>query len=368
MEHFADSDSNLPPLKDPQFLTEFVALMVLKRDVFSETRVGYFADDPHKRVIRRIVTAAPRWSRPLAWILARREIRALKKIRGLEGVPQLIAVDKDGLYRSWSEGTPLHLARPNKPEFYLSAFKILRNLRRMGITHNDLAKPQNWLMTSDGKASIIDFQLASVHKHRGALYRYFAYEDFRHLIKQKRSFAPELMTPTEKRILKNRSWPSRLWLATGKRIYNFITKDMFKWSDGDGTGDRVQHQGPVIRNLLKDNPDIGDIAIATYSLPAKGVGLYVFVESDKLDEKAVRDLLKGQKIESLQVVHQLPKREDGSIRDDIIKLVAMNELVDLVALIRREPDLKPVVAPIIDNRKNLTDRRVYQYEAQRKKK
>ena len=143
---------------------------------------------------------------------------------------------------------------------------------------------------------------------------------------------------------------------------------MFKWSDGDGTGDRVQHQGPVIRNLLKDNPDIGDIAIATYSLPAKGVGLYVFVESDKLDEKAVRDLLKGQKIESLQVVHQLPKREDGSIRDDIIKLVAMNELVDLVALIRREPDLKPVVAPIIDNRKNLTDRRVYLYEAQRKKK
>jgi len=223
-------------------------------------------------------------------------------------------------------------------------------------------------MTSDGKASIIDFQLASVHKHRGALYRYFAYEDFRHLIKQKRSFAPELMTPTEKRILKNRSWPSRLWLATGKRVYNFITKDMFKWSDGDGTGDRVQHQGPVIRNLLKNNPDIGDIAIATYSLPAKGVGLYVFVESDKLDEKAVRNLLKDQKIESLQVVHQLPKREDGSIRDDIIKLVAMNELVDLVALIRREPDLKPVVAPIIDNRKNLTDRRVYQYEAQRKKK
>ncbi|WP_297327322.1 serine/threonine protein kinase [uncultured Bartonella sp.] len=368
MEHFEDHDSALPPLKDPQFLPEFVAVMVLKRDVFSETRVGYFADNPHQKIIRRIVTASPRWSRPLAWILARREIRALKKVRGLDGVPQLIAVDKDGLYRSWNEGTPLHLARPNTKEFYLSALKILRNLRRMGITHNDLAKPQNWLMTGKGKASIIDFQLASVHKTRGAFYRYFAYEDFRHLIKQKKSFAPALLTPTEKRILKNRSWPSRLWLATGKRVYNFITKDMFKWSDGDGTGDRIQHQGPIIRNLLKNNPDIGNVALATYSLPAKGVGLYAFVESDKLDEKNVRNLLKDQKIELLQVVHELPKRSDGTIRDDVIKLIAMNELNDLVELIKREPDLKPVVAPIIENRKNLTDRRVYQYEAQRKKK
>lgn len=368
MEHFEDHDSALPPLKDPQFLPEFVAVMVLKRDVFSETRVGYFADNPHQKIIRRIVTASPRWSRPLAWILARREIRALKKVRGLDGVPQLIAVDKDGLYRSWNEGTPLHLARPNTKEFYLSALKILRNLRRMGITHNDLAKPQNWLMTGEGKASIIDFQLASVHKTRGAFYRYFAYEDFRHLIKQKKSFAPALLTPTEKRILKNRSWPSRLWLATGKRVYNFITKDVFKWSDGDGTGDRIQHQGPIIRNLLKNNPDIGNVALATYSLPAKGVGLYAFVESDKLDEKNVRNLLKDQKIELLQVVHELPKRSDGTIRDDVIKLIAMNELNDLVELIKREPDLKPVVAPIIENRKNLTDRRVYQYEAQRKKK
>lgn len=368
MEHFVDHDSTLPPLRDPQFLSEFVAVMVLKRDVFSETRVGYFVDNPHQKIIRRVVTASPKWSRPLAWILARREIRALKNVRGLEGVPQLIAVDKDGLYRTWSEGTPLHLARPNTKEFYLSALKILRNLRRMGITHNDLAKPQNWLMTGEGKASIIDFQLASVHKKRGAFYRYFAYEDFRHLIKQKKSFAPALLTPTEKRILKNRSWPSRLWLATGKRVYNFITKDMFKWSDGDGTGDRIQHQGSVIRNLLKNNPDIGNVALATYSLPAKGVGLYVFVESDKLDEKNVRDLLKDQKIELLQVVHELPKRSDGTIRDDIIKLIAMNELNDLVELIKREPDLKPVVAPIIANRKNLTDRRVYQYEAQRKKK
>ncbi len=90
-------------------------------------------------------------------------------------------------------------------------------MRRMGVTHNDLAKPQNWLMTPEGEAAVIDFQLASVHRRRGAFYRLLAYEDFRHLIKQKRAFASDLMTPTEKRILARRSLPSRIWLATGKK-------------------------------------------------------------------------------------------------------------------------------------------------------
>ena len=368
MEHFEDQEREIAPLRDPQSLPDFVVTAVLKRDVFSETRTGHFIDEPQKRVIRRIVTASPWWSRPLAWILAKREIRALKKVRGLEGVPQLLAVDKDGLYRSWSDGMPLHLARPNKPEFYHSGLRILRNLWRMGLTHNDLAKPQNWLMTPDGKASVIDFQLASVHKRRGLFYRYFAYEDFRHLIKQKKSFAPNLLTPTEKRILKNRSWPSRLWLATGKRVYNFWTKGVFKWSDGDGTGDRIQEQGPLIRSLLKADLRIHDVALATYSLPAKGVGLYAFVEADNMNEKQVRSLLKDQKVELLQVVDKLPRREDGSVRDDIIKLIAMNELNDLVRLVKKEPDLETVVRPIVDNRLNFTDRRVYEYEVSRKKK
>jgi len=205
----------------------FVVTSVLKRDIFSETRLGFFDNEPDMRVVHRLVSAAPWWSRPLAWILARREIRALQAARGLQGVPQLIHVDRHGLYRSWSEGTPLHLARPDNAQFYRQAHQILRGLRRRGLTHNDLAKPQNWLMTPQGQPALIDFQLASRHRRRGALFRYFSYEDFRHLIKQKRSFAKDLLTPTEKRLVNRRSWPSRLWLMSGKKIYNFITRGLF---------------------------------------------------------------------------------------------------------------------------------------------
>jgi len=52
----------------------FVVTAILKRDIFSETRLGYFENAPERRVVRRVVSASPWWSRPLAWILARREI------------------------------------------------------------------------------------------------------------------------------------------------------------------------------------------------------------------------------------------------------------------------------------------------------
>ena len=45
--------------------------------------------------------------------------------------------------------------------------KLLREMRRAGVTHNDIAKPQNWLMTPEGRAAVIDFQLASVHESAG---------------------------------------------------------------------------------------------------------------------------------------------------------------------------------------------------------
>jgi len=361
MEHFEDNETNTQ-LQASDEITDFSTTAVLKRDVFSETHLGFFINDPQTRVIRRIVTASPWWARPLAWFLARRETRSLKKIHGLKGVPQLITTDRHGLYRSWAEGTPLHLTRPNQPGFYRNAHKILRNMRRFGITHNDLAKPQNWLMTPEGGAAIIDFQLSSVHKRRGALYRYLAYEDFRHLIKQKQSFANDLMTPTEWRIVHQRSWPSSLWLLTGKKIYNFFTRSIFNWSDGEGTGDRLQIQEPLIKKQLEKNSDVRDVALSLYSLPAKGVGVYAFVETDKLDEKTIRTLLEGQKIELVQPVSVLPRRKDGTVRDDVLQLIAMNQITELDCLLTHEPELDAIVKNITANRLNLTDRRITEFE------
>ena len=349
-------------------MAEFVSDTVFKRDVFSETRAGHFADRPEIRVARRIVTASPLWSRPLAWFLAKREIRALRAVSGIEGTPDIIDVDADGLFRSWTDGTPLHLARPQSPVWYKDARRLLRDMRRRGITHNDLAKPQNWLMMADGKAAVIDFQLASRHRRKGRLYRIMAYEDLRHCIKQKRSFAPHLMTATERRILARKSLPSRIWMATGKKIYNLVTRGIFSWSDGEGTGDRIDREGPAIMKALNGTAAVSAAALALYPLPRKGVGIYAFVETEQktLDlaglNEAVAAIDKDARIDLAQPVNHLPRRADGGIRDDILRLIAMNQITELDDVLAREPELADTVRPIIDGRLNWTDRRISRLE------
>ena len=349
-------------------MAEFISDTVFKRDVFSETRAGHFADMPETRVARRIVTASPLWSRPLAWILAKREIRALHAVAGIEGTPLIIKVDADGLFRSWTDGTPLHLARPDKVEWYKDARRILRDMRRRGITHNDLAKPQNWLMLPDGKAAVIDFQLATCHRRRGRLFTLMAYEDLRHCLKQKRAFAPDLMTATEIRVLARKSLPSRIWMATGKKVYNLITRGLFSWSDGEGTGDRIDREGPAIMKALHSEPAIRDIALALYPLPRKGVGIYAFVETDRttLDIAQLNDAVHAYdpdaQIDLAQPVHAIPRRQNGEVRDDILRLIAMNQITELDDVLRREPELAPTIRAIVDGRLNWTDRRISSLE------
>lgn len=343
---------------------DFIPVATLKRDVFSETVKGHFAAAPGDPVIRRIVSASPWWSRPMAWMLARREIAALKAVAGVAGTPQLRSVDGDGLYRSWSHGAPLHLARPAGREFYRSAFVLLRELRRRGVTHNDLAKPQNWLMTPDGHAAVIDFQLASRHRRRGAFHRLMAYEDFRHLLKQQRAFAPQLLTPTGARILARRSWPSRLWMATGKRVYNGLTRGLFDWSDGEGSGDRIEREGKATIAALMAYPGVTAVALSVYPLPKTGVGLYAFCEAAAVNAAALASAhrARGGSADVVQVVPALPRREDGAIRDELLHLVAMNRAAEIDELTRTDAALAAVMGPIMDGRLNLGDRRISRME------
>lgn len=339
----------------PELPLTFVPDTVLKRDVFSETIAGHLAEDPSRKVALRKLDGVPIWARPVAWYLARKEIRGLKAVQGIEGTPALLRVDRVGLLRSWSEGTPLQLARPVDREFYRDAKRLLRQMRRRGVTHNDIAKPQNWLRTPDGRAAVIDFQLASVHRRRGVIFRTMAREDLRHLLKQKRAFAPDLLTASERRLLSRKSLPSRLWMATAKPVYNFVTRRLMNWSDGEGTDDRIARDGPAIRQALAGSKAIRDIALCTYALPARGVGIYVFAETD-LDADAVRAMLPEAKAELVQPVASLPRRADGSLRSDVLQLIATNRLDDLEEVLRREPDLEPTLCPIVAARLNLTDR------------
>lgn len=206
----------------------------LKSDVFgSISREG-------NRVIRdtRPARAGARW---LARHLMRRERRALEHLANanIEGIPRLLAADRHTLARSWIEGAPMHQVGPRDAAYFRAALRLLRRLHAADVIHNDLAKETNWLVTPEGLPALVDFQLASVVRRRGALARARGHDDLRHLLKHKRTYLAERLTAREKRILARPSLLSRAWRATGKKLYRFVTRRVLHWRDREGAGDRT---------------------------------------------------------------------------------------------------------------------------------
>lgn len=194
--------------------------------------------------IRRDTCAASFGLRGLARFAAAHEARALARLEGLDGVPQLIAWHGGVLDRSYLAGAPMQQVQPRDAVYFRAAHRLLKALRQRGLVHNDLAKEPNWLVRTDGTPAVVDFQICWFGYRRGALFRLLAREDLRHLLKHKRTYCPQALTPSERRLLARRSWIARAWLVTGKRAYKFIARRWFGYWDDDGGALATKRERP----------------------------------------------------------------------------------------------------------------------------
>jgi len=337
--------------------------VILKHDVFSTIERGTFRTPQGevKAAMRRI-DSVPWWSWPIAWHLFRRERRALAVAGPLGIAPALLFAGERVLVRGWIDGVALHVARPhNDRAFFRSAKAALRRLHRTGLCHNDLAKEQNWLRGADGGCYLTDFQLAIRFSRRGRLFRIGAFEDLRHLLKHKRRYAPEALTAAERRMLARKSWATRLWMATGKRVYIWVTRGVLNFADREGGGPRLVHDAPAIAAQLRAHPDVRDVAVVAFPNRRRGTGLYAFVEAapavseTALHEFMIKAIGPLKAPECLQLVAMLPRRPSGEVRTEILQLVAMNQLDPIDSLIASEAE-RAAVACIVGGRRNLDDR------------
>ncbi|MBM3530301.1 MAG: serine/threonine protein kinase [Alphaproteobacteria bacterium] len=339
--------------------------IVLKRDVFSTVERGTFmtARGEVDAVLRRLDTV-PWWAWPVARWLFAREREALKAAAGLGIAPPLLYASRRLLVRGFIDGVTLHLARPEGDTAYFrSAKRALRLLHRTGICHNDLNKEQNWIRGRDGRAYLTDFQLASRFKRRGKLFRIAAYEDLRHLLKHKRRYVPDALTPAELRVLARKSWIDRLWMATGKKLYYAVTRGLFRFVDREGGGLRLVRDAPVLAERLKAHPQVRDAAVVAYPDRRIGTGLYAFVEAPGVEEI---DLLMHLAIgadapkppEQIQIVDALPRDAQGALHGEVLQLVAMNQIDLIEPLIANEAE-RSTVARIVADRRNLRDRTAF---------
>ncbi|HZF96805.1 MAG TPA: serine/threonine protein kinase [Pseudoxanthomonas sp.] len=187
--------------------------------------------------VRRDLSATPWWLRIPAWRLARREALALRQLAGQPQTPQLLAWNGVHLDRSFMDGVAMYMNPPHGDlAYFRQARRLLLQVHRRGIAHNDLAKEANWLVRADGSPALIDFQLAARGDPRSRWMRLLAREDLRHLLKHKRMYCRESLTPVERRLLKRHSWLRDLWFRTGKPVYRFVTRRLLKWEDNEGRG------------------------------------------------------------------------------------------------------------------------------------
>lgn len=339
---------------------------VLKRDIFSTIERGIWRDSSGAAfpAVRRRYSDVKWWVKPLARHFARREARALRRAEGSGHTVPVYALEEGWLVRGFVDGIPLQIARPyGDAAFFASARKGLREVHRRRIAHNDLAKPQNWLYAADGRAVLMDFQLAFCFTRRSKIFRIAAYEDIRHLLKQKRSFCPEALTPSEKRILARKSLFNRVWMATGKRVYNFVTRRLLNYHDTEGRGPRAMEQGPRIAQALREARGVRAVHIADFPTAGHSFGLYAFVEmagttdttEDTLRTHLAATLPDHLAPEHIQLVPALPREADGEVRDDLLRLVALNQ-IDQIEQLPRTPDQQAALDVIIRERRNLSDR------------
>src|SRR6202166_356608 len=341
--------------------------VLLKRDVFSTVERGRFRDgDGEVDAVLRRLDQVPPWSFVLARHLFARERHALALARDLDVGPKLLWAGKRALVRGFIDGAALHLAKPHGDiAYFRSAKAALRRLHRAGICHNDLAKEQNWLGGRDGRAYVTDFQLAACFKSRSRLFRIAAYEDLRHLLKHKRSYAPDALTPKERKILARKSFVASLWLMTGKKVYRAITRGLFNFTDREGGGRRLVNDAPVLLDLIRKNPDVRDTAIVAFADRRTGVGLYAFVEADHTAlEAQLRDELtaaRGPKPpEHIQVVQPLRRDAHAKPRTEVLQLVEMNQVALIEPMMASDAD-RAFLKDILEQRKNLRDR--FNFEA-----
>lgn len=209
---------------------------VLKSDHFGRVEQGRLPDG--RSVVRRDLRAAPIWTRFVARRLASREARALQAASDVAGTPDVIGRTRNELVRSWIAGRPMQEVRPTDPVFYAEARRLLQRLHRALVTHNDLHKEPNWLVTEEGDPALVDFQLASTFRRRTRWFRLLALEDLRHLLKHKKKYCRDALTAREWAVLRKRSWPARWWRRTVKPVYVWFTRRVLGWADREGGHDR----------------------------------------------------------------------------------------------------------------------------------
>ena len=123
--------------------------------------------------------------------------------------PELLFAGRRALVRGWINGVALHIAKPQGDRRLFPFRQEARCASCIAPASATTISPRNRIGCAAPMAAPISPISSSppAFETRGLLYRIAAYEDLRHLLKHKRRYAPDALTPKERRILARKRWP-----------------------------------------------------------------------------------------------------------------------------------------------------------------
>jgi len=143
-------------------------------------------------------------------LLIRREVQALQRLDGIEGIPRLYRrIGRRAMLIEYVPGKPWADVRPDAIA-YARLWHLMAAMHDRGVAHCDLRAPSNTLVDAAGNPYLVDF-VARVLRGRdwnrpwNWVFRQFRRADRNAFAKLKVRFAPELATAEERERAVHRS-------------------------------------------------------------------------------------------------------------------------------------------------------------------
>lgn len=212
---------------------------VLKHDFFAVT--GRYRGPDGRPVCLKHYHTEPFLGCPLDWagrLMADREVRHYRLLQDTGGVPRFVGrLGPSGLVHEWVEGNDL-LDQTDRlaDDFFDRLEALVRAVHARGMAYVDMNKPDNVLVTADGRPVLIDFQISwAPRPSRGPLgavkRRLLAMlqeADLYHVRKLKRAYRGDLMTAQEQAASKRPPWFLRMHRVVGAPLRD-LRRKFLEW-------------------------------------------------------------------------------------------------------------------------------------------
>ncbi|MDH3691504.1 MAG: hypothetical protein OEU36_18845 [Gammaproteobacteria bacterium] len=164
-------------------------------------------------------------------LLARREARALQRLRGIHGVPDFIGrVGPSGILMEYVPGNKMvRSAEIDWESLFQRLSEIVASIHDRGIAHCDLRSRNNVLIDEREAPYIVDF-VASIGRGRlwnpvsRFIFTQFCRADRMAISKLKHYYAPDLLTENERSMISSQGIFDRSARFVGHRV-----RDMSRW-------------------------------------------------------------------------------------------------------------------------------------------